>query len=588
MAVDAGTRCIRLLLLESRFGELKIVRQDALDLQQEGLVAADELQAHLERTVADWGRPPLALVLPQQVTVTQLVELPPVDETEARRLIEDETVKLAGVNESALVSDFVAVPPQSGNLQSFWVSFCQESEIQNRITQLGLDHEDFRDITTTANALLTAWLAIPTRSRNVILVSAGAQGTTTLVVRNGTAVFASNFPMGGDFFTRAIARLRKCSIEAAEAAKMSGNLLAGGQAVAGFGEIVDGWAAELKRQLADWELSHHQAPKEAAAFELIAIGGVFEQAGFLEHLDTKCGLRFKHWPTDQTADALAPGLGFEIACGAALQALGHSPQPVSLVPANRRASWKRRRGRQQLEFANAVLLGSCLLALILGIWQKAALIQRKQDLAFKVQAGNETLQSNTMLTADLLSSYDVVRPLFEHEQTTADTLQALARLQQARSNRTMWAVLVADQQTYFSFPPTIGPTNKIAAAPTPPPVDPETGLRREVTNASPARPGLVVELCVPDSADGARNTLGLVVSSLKHSPVFSRVDLMSEDLRRSLADPKVLIRDRHFALALDFATAEFQNPLGPRRNRGARTTPRPPGGEEIPKPVLGP
>jgi len=73
---------------------------------------------------------------------------------------------------------------------------------------------------------------------------------------------------------------------------------------------------------------------------------------------------------------------------------------------------------------------------------------------------------------------------------------------------------------------------------------------------------LIAELCVPADADAARSTLSLVVNSLKKAPVFARVDLLSEDLRRSLADPKVVLPERHFALALDFATTEFQAGAG--------------------------
>jgi hypothetical protein len=71
-----------------------------------------------------------------------------------------------------------------------------------------------------------------------------------------------------------------------------------------------------------------------------------------------------------------------------------------------------------------------------------------------------------------------------------------------------------------------------------------------------------------------------MVNSLKRSPGFARVDLLSEDLRRSLANTNVLVRDRHFALALDFATTEFQSPLAGRRTRATasgRSTLRPAG-----------
>lgn len=616
LAVDAGTRCIRLLLMESHFGKLRVLRQDVLDLQQEGLVATEELQAHLQKTLAQWGRPPIALVLPQAVAVSQIVDLTPVPDEEARKHIEDETIKLAGVSESALVYDFVRVAPQVDGRQSFWVTFCQESEIQNRISQLGLDRDDFREITTAANALLTVWQIryqvrgircqvrgagcqvltpdtlhlTPDTSHlipsNAVLVHSGAQGTTVVVIREGTGVFAASFPMGGDFFTRAVARLKRCSNEAAEAAKLSSNLLAGAQALPGFPEIVDGWAAELKRQLAEWRNSRPQTAGAPAQFVLIASGGTFEQPGLLEYLapwsrgvgttlglvsltprgePATAGLTFQRWPTDDTAETLLPAMGFEIALGAGLQALGLSPQPVSLLPANRRAVWRQRLGRQRLEFANAVLLLVCLLVLGFGLWRKVSLIQRKQELLAKVQAGLETVQANSALTGDLLNSYKTMRPVFEQQQSTVDTLQSLALLQQARSNGAPWLVLVADQQSYFSHPPTF--SLSVSNKPAGPTLELDGGRYRESTNSAPARPGLIAELCIPDTAEGARHTLGLMVSSLKRSPTFARVDLLSEDLRRSLANTNVLVRDRHFALALDFATTEFQAPPASRRPR---------------------
>ena len=50
-----------------------------------------------------------------------------------------------------------------------------------------------------------------------------------------------------------------------------------------------------------------------------------------------------------------------------------------------------------------------------------------------------------------------------------------------------------------------------------------------------------------------RVTLSQMVKELKQQPLFSKVDLLSEDLRRDLADPSVLLTNRHYALALEFA-----------------------------------
>lgn len=550
LAVDVGSRCLRLLLLENRFGKIRVLRQEALDLQEEGLISPGELKIQVQATIAEWGRPPLALALPQQIAVSQIVDLPPVPDEEARRLIEAETVKLSGLSESAMVYDFARVAPTEENRHRFWVTFCQESEIQSRIAQLGLDDQEFREITTAGNALLTAWHAAQPATREAVLIHAGAQSTTVVAIRDGVGVFASSFPMAGDFFTRAIVRLSRGSTEAAEALKRSTNLLAGEHRLPGFAEIVDGWAAELKRQLSEWRGQRSEAPGE-----FIVTGGAFEQPGLLDYLATRTGVTFQRWPAGSSPEALVPAAGFEIALGAALQAAGRGTQSASLIPANRRDAWKKRLLRQRLELANTILLAACFVVLAFGIWEKLTLIQSKQAMLVKVRAGLEVVQANAGLTNRLLKDYAGLRPLLEHQQTTVDTLQTLALLQSARSNRALWFVLVADQQSYFAYAPPSASTNKTPAGLG---TSEFASRRRDATNATPARPGLIAELCVPGDATAARGTLGLVVNSLKKSPVFGRVDLLSEDLRRSLADPKVILPERHFALALDFTTTEFQ------------------------------
>ena len=566
LAVDAGSRCLRLLLLQSRFGRLRVLKQDATDLHEEGLVSPEEVKAHVQAIVEEWGRPPIALALPQHVAVSQSIDLPPTPENESRKLIQDETVKLGGVSESAIVYDFIRVPAPNETRHRFWVSFCQEGEIRNRIAQLGLEGEDFREVTTAANALLTAWQVVHSGEADAVLVHAGAQNTIVVIVLKGTGVFAASFPMGGDFFTRAVARLRNCPVETAEALKRRDNLLEGAGQLAGMAEVVDGWATELKRQFNDWrEQGGPGEIGELSEFDLFASGGVFDQPGLLDYLNARAALKLKRWPTDRAPDALLPTTGFEIALGTALQALGQGRQPVSLLPAERRAGWRKRLGRQRLEFASSLLLAVVLLALGFAVWQKRSLIRHKEALRDKVKSGLEDAQANAALTRELLAGFDMIRPLFERQQNTTDTLQTLARLQQARGKRDFWYVLLADQQSYFSGAPTIAPTNKPAAAVEFPGVRSAT-----TTNTSPAKPGYIAELCVPENPEAARQVLSAVVNDLKKDAVFARVDLLSEDLRRSLADPKVILPERHFALALDFATTEFQPPPEPRK-------PRPPG-----------
>ncbi len=135
-------------------------------------------------------------------------------------------------------------------------------------------------------------------------------------------------------------------------------------------------------------------------------------------------------------------------------------------------------------------------------------------------------------------------------------------------------MLLADQQTYFSQPP--GPLSTNQAVHDQPVRDEWSAVPKvfptefsaasaTATNLSPAKPGFIAELCIPEDADGARRVRRELVDELKEQRLFSKVDLLSDDLRRNLADPKVIIPDRDFVLALDFAETEFQQALPPRK-----------------------
>jgi hypothetical protein len=197
-----------------------------------------------------------------------------------------------------------------------------------------------------------------------------------------------------------------------------------------------------------------------------------------------------------------------------------------------------------------------------------------------VKSSQQDVYANDSLTADLINEYESLRPVFAAQQKTLDVLKTFSLLQQSRSNRNLWYVLLADQQTYFSaHPPSLGSTNvqtnlvaAMAERLTQLFGSPPLGL----SNSSPAKPGLIAELCVPEEPEAARVALSQIVKELKQQKLFSKVDLLSDDLRRNLADPKVTIPDRDFVLSLEFAETEFQQSLRKKSSRSApRATARP-------------
>jgi hypothetical protein len=584
LALDAGSRCIKLLLAESDFGRLRVLKEEFIDLQAEGLVSADEIKAHLQTRLQDWGRPPLALVLPQHVSISQVIDLPLAPESEVEKLIEDETIKLSGVSESRIIYDFVRTETPAKNRQQFWVTLSQEGDIRERIVRLGLEQEELCEVTTTANALISAYRTACPLSSRAVLVHLGAQTTVVVILLAGQGAFATSFQMGGDFFTRSLARLRNCSEETAESLKRSKNLLSGAETLPDFASVVDGWVAELKRQLNEWFEHNPGAAPEASSFELGASGGGFDQPGLLEYLRAE-GLDLRPWPKATQPDTVSPSKRFEVAFGASLQALGYSAQPVSLLPDDYRLAWRKRLNRQRIEIASVALALICALVFVLGTWRQLSLFNRKDALLKKVQAAQEAAEANDALSAELLTEYEGFRPVFASQQNTVDALKTLALLERSRSNRSLWYVVLADQQSYFSCPAAAA-TNRLARTNLPVLV-PHPGIifsavSAGFTNFSPAKPGFIAELCIPEDPESARRTLGQLVNGLKEEKLFSKVDLLSDDLRRSLADPKVVIPDRHFVLAMDFAQTEFLQPPPSRKapaggllRPGPRRTQRP-------------
>jgi len=583
VALDPGSRTLKLLLAESEFGHLRIQKEELIDLKAEGLVSPEEIRAHIIETLESWGSPPVALVLPQHVSVSQVIDVPLAPESEIQKLIEEETIRLSGVSESRIVFDFVRMETAAKNRQQFWVTFCQEGDIRERITRLGLEHEELCEILTTANALIAAYQVIPSRSPRAILVHMGAQTTVVVVLLAGQGAFATAFQMGGDFLTRAIARNRNSSEEGAEALKRTTDLLSEPQADPKFAAAVDGWVAELNRQLKEWLERNPALAEEKAGFDFVISGGGFDQPGLVQYVNARAGLKLLPWPEAKPSAMPRPSKGFEVAFGAAIQALGLASQSISLLPADYRALWQRRQSRQRLEFASVALLAVCVLLCVLGTWHNLSLMNRKSALLAKVEAGQDAVKENYSLTSHLLDDYENFRPFFSARQTTVDTLKTLALLQQSRSNRTSWFVVVADQQSYFANPPGVPSTNRVAKTNSTPALtglSPFTGWAMTFTNPWPARPGIIAELCIPEEPEAARRSLGQIVAALQHERLFSKVDLLSEDLRRIVADPRVVVPDRLFVLSLDFAETDFQKPVAGKRplpaSRNNRRGSRPP------------
>jgi hypothetical protein len=241
--------------------------------------------------------------------------------------------------------------------------------------------------------------------------------------------------------------------------------------------------------------------------------------------------------------------------GAALLALKRAPAGASLLPAEARETQRRSRTLAAIQTANVLLLGLLLVVLGVGIWQKSALIERKRGLTQQSQSALQTALEIDRLYRQLNLDYERVYPLLLRQRQTLETLQALAAVRASRTNDDFWYVLFADAASYQSG------TSGLALAPLP--------VARPVTAtnppaATPATPAtrreFIAELCVPREGEALRRVLSDVVANLKRHVLFSRVDTLPAERRNDLVDPKVVVSNRVFAVAMEVAGRELPPP----------------------------
>jgi Tfp pilus assembly PilM family ATPase len=556
IAVDHGSQRIKLLLTETTAHGVRARQSRIIDLQEEGLLTEDEVRREVGAAITELGEHPLALAVPQPLCISQVLDLPVVAEPEIKKLIEGETVTLGGVSEGAVLYDYRRLNPFGRHKHPHWLTISREESIQQQLQRVTAAEADLKELTPAANALVGAYLASDLDASAVVLADLGARSTVVALLLDGQCVFAASFPKGSEAFTRALAAARECSREEAEALKRTQDFLTSPKASPGLGEAVDGWFHELEKLLKEWRDANPDLAARFVPCRVVLSGGGARQPGLLEYLACKNGFAFAPWPVPAASDAGLPSGEFAIAFGAAVEA-ARETRHASLLPARLKANHKR---LQQLMIVNAlglVLLGLTAVVLAFGLWQKASLVKRKKALIEQADLTYKQARQIEMLAQRRNLELERLTPLLSHQKHTLDSLAALHALQQARAQREFWFVLLADQQSYARGA-TLQPLGTNAP--------PDTNLFVQA-NPPPSKPGLIAELCIPADNEKALKTLSDLVTELKRTPAFKNVDALAANERKQLVDPKVLVPDRHFALAIEPKEADWL-PLAP--------APRPP------------
>ncbi len=483
LAVDAGSRTVKIILVEEFLGRCRILQQKLLEPASEEEDSREDCLLRVRALLHEVGDCPVALALPHYRALSQVLDLPSTNPEDVQHAITEESSKLSGLGESNIIHDFSALNPFSHYTNPFWVTFCQEGEVQNQIGRCGLGDLDLCEVTTTANALVAAYQACqPDLTQPTALIDIGAMGTLVTLLLDGQPAYAASFAMGTELWAEILAHHESLPLNKARS-KLSQSGFANPQNDSPLPKALARWEAELTRLLKEWILEHPNLKLQPSSFLCVLSGGGSELPNLLPKLQPSTHLNFSPWPQNPTENHVSPR--FTTALGAALHALGRANQPASLLPHETRRYWRQSHFLQLLQ--SLLLATLCLLAITLGIatWHLTELDkERRADLQTSRTSLN-TARNVANLQENLQKNYQRVRPILERQRETLDTLNTLTLLQQARSNQAFWYVLFSTKRDYYTAKP-LPSTNP------PPNLTPSNSIPY-----LPQRPGYILEISIP-------------------------------------------------------------------------------------------
>ena len=435
-------------------------------------------------------------------------------------------------------------PARTPSTQPYFLTIAREQDVQEHLQHLLEEINEVRAVSGLAGALVAAQRAFQPGFKDGLLVDWGASETVVVVLRDGEAVFVSGFSSGSHVLVQTVAAACKLTEPEAEARLRAEDLLNGPQKLPALCAAVEAWLAALTKVLDEWRQQETAAPAGAGArLPVLLSGGAAGVPGLLACLANRVDYQFSSWPELPCNGRALPLSDFAVACGTALEACLRPPDAPSLLPPSLRAHARHLRRVVRL---NAIGLGVLLLTALLlagATWRKAARAAEKRALARAGEAALAQVQELAQLVRQRDRAFELSWPLLDHQERTLDLLHTLRRLQEARSRHDFWSVLLADSDSYAR-----GSTLPQA-----------TTNRAGLTNLPPlleeplAKPAFVAEVCIPATGEQTLKVLADLVTELRKDELLGRVDSLPATQRRAWVDPKVLIPDRHFAIAVECA-----------------------------------
>lgn len=555
LAVDVGSRCIKVLLVSSVFGRIRVHAHRLIGLDETSQPGAPGWERVVEEIHEELGSHPMVISVPQHSTVSQVTDLPSSNARSVRSLIERDIVSLSGLTESAIVFDYGQLVPfgQYGN--PYWVTHAREEEIVSLVRSFQDVNGQVWEITSTGNALAAAYREAQPDRTNAMLVDLGSGGTEVVLIYQGQSVYMTSFAVGGMFFQDAVRKERGCSEMEAEFIKNTENLLAGKTLMPELQHLVDRWHEEMVRILEDWLGEHPLLNVTAGSFEVVLSGGDSQLPGLLDYLKGNSILTFKTWEQLPVTLPVQPEGQFAVAYGLASVLLRRQGPSASLVPEEMRSVRKEHSALQLLHAGTWAVLIIIALVLGFGTWQKSYVLENIENQLSRARAVLAKARHTDRLKVQLANDYEFIRPVLARQRDTVAAIQTLGLLSSEPLPSNAWFVLFADSESYYTEPEImVVSTNEPVVAITPEyPLAPDVQERQ--TNS------FIAEISTSLDPLEAGLALGKLIDQLKDHPLFRNVDILSLDERRRLVPKTVLAPNGHYAISIALNPNEFESPF---------------------------
>lgn len=547
IVVDIGSRWIKCIRYVIKRGILVTSGSQKIDIQEEGLLSAEEIGEAIRKALGPVASEPLALVLPNDSAVSQVMDLPEFSSDDRSSKFEEEVLDLIGLSRARCVYDGTPLKAFGGYQAPQWITVAKEESLSRRISPLLGQGLRIEAATTTGNALIAAFQHTYPKVEEACLVDLGATQSTVVHIVGGQPVQLATFAEGGEKWVEALLEPEKEAFEETETRLFRDDLFAEPEAGRLLRASVEAWRARVLEQIGEWSAdSGAPADSPGRDVQVYLFGGYSAVKGLLAALNGPVGIT---WQTPKS-EALQTGGGAPIwapAYGAVLLAAGISRHKASILPRSLVNMRQRRLTSVRLRTFTVCFFVLLAVFLLGAVVKQRARLDNLTTANQQAQTTLSEIQASTALLEQRDTLAKRIEPIVGAQLNSIRTLETFEKLLQVKRNFDFTMIQFSDRHTYFG------------------------GAEAQTRNEALGRNGLepadnpsrhrtrayVVELMVSGSQAERLQALGDIVGSLREDRYFSNVDRLvgleftTDSLQQMTADDEV------YALLLTLADEPF-------------------------------